>query len=142
MSKTYSETCPPSANQDFPLSSRLKHIRDYHYQAIYYCSMCSALIYIHVQTGTGTGTPTLPVAFKELLPVAASWKSIGTLLGIAPHLLDNIEGNERKVEDSLREMLSKWLKQVTPKPTWAALADAVEPFNETIAHQIRELDNS
>jgi hypothetical protein len=100
--------------------------------------LCTDLIY----TQTGTGTPSLPVAFKELLPVAASWKNIGTLLGIVTHVLDNIEGNERKVEDSLREMLSKWLKQVTPKPTWAALADAVKPFDETIAHHIRELDNN
>jgi hypothetical protein len=102
--------------------------------------LCTDLIYS--QTGTGTTPPTLPVALRKLLPVAASWKNIGTLLEIAPHVLDNIEGNERKVEDSLREMLSKWLTQVTPKPTWTALADAVEPFNETIAHHIRELDNS
>jgi hypothetical protein len=88
--------------------------------------MCSVLIY--TQTGTGTGTPSLPVVFKELFPVAASWKSIGTLLGIATHILDSIEGNKRKVEDCLREMLSKWLKQVTPKPTRTALADAAKPF--------------
>ena len=82
------------------------------------------------------------MAFKKLFSVAASWKSIGTLLGIASHILDTIQANEARVEDCLREMLSKWLKQVTPQPTWAALADAVEPFNETIAHNIRELDNS
>ena len=74
--------------------------------------------------------------------MAASWKNIGTLLGIATHVLDNIQANEGRVEDCLREMLSKWLKQVTPKPTWAALADAVKPFNEKVAHNIRELDNS
>lgn len=82
------------------------------------------------------------MAFRELLPVAASWKNIGTLLGIATHVLDTIQANEGRVEDCLREMLSKWLTRVAPKPTWAALADAVEPFNERIAHHIRELDNS
>ena len=74
--------------------------------------------------------------------MAATWKNIGTLLGIATHVLDNIQANEGRVEDCLREMLSKWLKQVAPKPTWAALADAVKPFNEKVAHNIRELDNS
>ena len=97
---------------------------------------------LHIFTCIRTGTPTLPVAFRELLPVAASWKNIGTLLGIATHVLDNIQCNGGRVEDNLREMLAKWLTQVNPIPTWANLANAVEPFHERIAHHIRELDNS
>ena len=87
----------------------------------------------------GTPVLTLQTAFRKLLPVASSWMNVGTLLGIDKSILDNIKSNERQVEDCLREMLSAWLNQVTPKPTWVNLADAVEPFNERTAHHIRGL---
>ena len=41
--------------------------------------------------------------------------------------------------DCLREMLSWWLKQVTPPPTWAELVDAVEQIDESKAKELRNL---
>ena len=70
---------------------------------------------------------------RELLPIAHQWKNIGALLKLEPYILDKIQSDEGKVEDCLREMLSKWVKQINPQPSWVDLADAVEPFDESIA---------
>ena len=65
------------------------------------------------------------------------WKTIGTLLEIKKSILDKIRADEDGVRDCLQEMLSEWLKQVDPPPTWAALADAVETVDELKAQEIR-----
>ena len=82
--------------------------------------------------------PKLKDVFKELLPLATQWKSIGTLLGIEDHVLNRVKADEDGVNDCLREMLSEWLRQVDPPPTWAALADVVETFNELKAQEMRK----
>lgn len=53
------------------------------------------------------------------------------------HVLKRIRDNEGRVNDCLSEMLSEWLKQVNPQPTWAALANAVECVDQVIAQEIR-----
>ena len=75
--------------------------------------------------------------FKELYPLAAYWKSLGTLLGISTHVLNKIKSEEERVEDYLRETLSEWLKQIDPSPTWTALADAVEVIDGPKAQRLR-----
>ena len=53
----------------------------------------------------------------------AEWKTIGVELGIDIATLDSIEkSNVRVVEDCLREMLTRWLRRATPKPTRSAMA--------------------
>ena len=84
------------------------------------------------------GKPKLKDIFKELFPVATHWKTIGTLLGIPEHLLKNIESNEKRVDERLREMLSEWLKLIDPPPTWTALAEAVEVIDKSKAQRLRE----
>ena len=81
--------------------------------------------------------PKLKDTLKELLPLASKWKIIGTLLGIENHVLSRIRADEDGVCDRLQEMLSEWLKQIDPPPTWAALADAVETVDELKAQEIR-----
>ena len=60
------------------------------------------------------------------------------LLGIPKHVLDKIQSDEEGVEDRLQEMLSEWLKQVDPAPTWKDLADAVDVVDQQKAKEIRE----
>lgn len=74
---------------------------------------------------------------KELLPLAARWKIIGTLLGIEDHVISRIKADEDGVCDRMQEMLSVWLKQIDPPPTWTALAEAVEVIDELKAEEIR-----
>ena len=54
------------------------------------------------------------------------------------HVLDKIQSDEEGVEDCLREMLSQWLNQVDPPPTWKDLADAVDAVDPKKAKEIRE----
>ena len=72
-----------------------------------------------------------------LLPLATDWINIGVLLGIEEDILQEIQQKERQERNCLRVMLSKWLKSEDPPPTWCDLAEAVEPFNEKIAEEIR-----
>lgn len=92
-------------------------------------------------TSTILGTkPRLKEVLKELLPLAANWKIIGTLLDVEKHILDNIEANKEVLgsQNRLHEMLSEWQKQVTPSPTWDLLADAIEDFDKSKAQDIRD----
>ena len=75
--------------------------------------------------------------FKELLPLATNWMTIGTLLGIEEHILDVIKSDEDGVNDRLRKMISEWLKRVDPTPTWRDLADAVDFVDTAKAQEIR-----
>ena len=56
----------------------------------------------------------------------AKWYNIGLELEINPGTLDVIQGNNRDIDDCFRAMLTSWLKMVQPKPTLAALAEALQ----------------
>ena len=81
--------------------------------------------------------PKLKDVFRELLPLSADWKTIGTLLGLPEDLIKRTAKDEDRARDQLREMLSEWLNQVDPRPTWAALAEAVEPVDKIKAQEIK-----
>ena len=86
-----------------------------------------------------SSTLTLPSALKLVLSLGAEWKNLGVFLNLDEGILNTIEYNYKKANDCLREMLSAWLKKVTPPPSWEMLAEAVDNFNETIAAKIREM---
>lgn len=65
------------------------------------------------------------------------WENIGTLLGVSDDILRQIACDNERVSNRLRMMLSHWVKQVYPPPTWAELADAVEDFDQRKASDIR-----
>ena len=81
----------------------------------------------------------IQTCFKKLLPLAALWGNIGCLLGIDDGTLKQIEHDKRLADNCLREMLNTWLANTTQPPTWAALAEAVEPFHKHIAEELRTL---
>ena len=83
------------------------------------------------------GNPQLRDAFRELLPLATDWKTIGTLLGLPEHILEKIKTDEDTARDRLQKMLSEWLKQVE-SPTWKALVDAVENIDKVRSQEIRK----
>lgn len=76
--------------------------------------------------------------FQLTLPLASSWHNIGLLLHVSGGELTSIEKECAECCDCLRKMLFTWLKQVTPRPTWKALAEAVEPFHPSLAQSITE----
>ena len=77
-------------------------------------------------------------AFEKLLSLAAHWRNIGVLLGIKNDDLHAINLNEKEDDNCLREMLSLWLKNTNPLPTWSTLADAVEHYDPAKAQEIRD----
>ena len=84
------------------------------------------------------GRPDSADVLKEMIPLARHWKTIGTLLHVPNLVLDRIKSDEGGICDQLREMLSEWLKRTSPSPTWAALADAVEPIDPSKANELRK----
>ena len=82
--------------------------------------------------------PELRNVFKRLFPLAKDWKAVGGLLGVKRHVLDSIKRDEEGVRDCLHAMLSEWLKQVDPPPTWSVIVDAVEVVDSSKAEEIRK----
>ena len=83
--------------------------------------------------------PELKDVFGELLCLAAQWRTIGTLLGIPAHILDNVQRDEAKngTQCCLQRMLSEWFGH-TNLPSWKDVADAVERCNRKKAREIRD----
>ena len=77
-------------------------------------------------------------ALDELLPLATHWRTIGALLGVQHHILERINKVEAGAHEHLQAMLSEWVKQIYPPPTWVALADAVGEVDTQRAQKIRE----
>ena len=86
------------------------------------------------------GAVNIQVCFRKLLPMASMWENIGCLLGISAGKLKEIKHDEKSADNCLREMLNTWLESTTQRPTWATLAEAVQPFNESIAEELRHCD--
>ena len=83
--------------------------------------------------------PELKEALDELMPLATHWKKVGALLGIRQYVLEWTNEVELGPHECLQEMLSVWVKQISPPPTWAALADAVSEIETKRVQIIREV---
>ena len=83
------------------------------------------------------GKPELKDAFRELIPLATHWKTIGTLLGVPGHILEKTRTDESTTYDQLQKMLSEWLNQID-SPTWKTLVDVVEIIDKAKAQDIRK----
>lgn len=88
--------------------------------------------------GTSAAKPEHADALRILMPVAHNWKNIGTFLKLKSSTLDTIETDYRnQSQECLREMISNWLRQTNPRPTWPALAEVVELFDPSLAQRIK-----
>ena len=70
------------------------------------------------------------------------WYNIGLELEIDPGTLDTIKTDNENSDDRFRAMLMIWLKMVQPKPTLAALAEALQSPTvgfEHLAEQVQAL---
>ena len=80
----------------------------------------------------------LSKAFRQLLPLAAEWESIGLCLGL-DNFEDSVKTSAKTAPSCLRETLKLWLNRADPPPTWKKLAEAIEPFDSDIAAKIKSL---
>ena len=69
----------------------------------------------------------------------AKWYNIGLALEIDPGTLDVVQVNNRDVDDCFRAMLATWLKMVRPKPTLAALAEALQSPTVGFGHLAEQI---
>ena len=75
---------------------------------------------------TGTlGTSDLRKVYKAAWDARTKWYNVGLELDIDSATLDSIKANNDNVEDRFRAMLTTWLRAVNPRPTLAALAEAL-----------------
>ena len=81
----------------------------------------------------------LSEAFKKLLPLAHKWESIATFLNVPTSVQNKIEKEEKAVDDCLRKVLAYRIDQMDTPLTWSELADAVDPFNKSLAKKLKEL---
>ena len=65
-------------------------------------------------------------AQKLLISISHKWYGIGLELKVKPTVLNRIRPQYSDPAECLREMLSEWLTEVDPYPTWEALAQALE----------------
>ena len=57
----------------------------------------------------------------------SEWYNIGLKLGISPDTLDAITSTGRDNPSTcFRDMLKEWLNNGNPRPTWAAVAEALK----------------
>ena len=84
------------------------------------------------------GTLTLRDTLKLLFSSADEWQNIGVFLGLPAGVLQTIAKDNSRSRDCLREMLGVWLKQTNPRPTWKALAEAVEPIDPNLSKTITD----
>ena len=76
-------------------------------------------------------------AFKKLLPLAHKWESIATFLNVPKSVQNKIKIEEKAVDDCLREVLAHRIDQMDTLLTWSELADAVDPFDKSLANKLR-----
>ena len=84
--------------------------------------------------------PELKDLIKELyIRVSDNWEDIGILLGLDPERLDDIKTAENnKPQSCFREILKIWVTRVSPPPSWAAIAEAIEVLgDQKLADQLR-----
>lgn len=84
------------------------------------------------------GTLTLRNTLKLLFSSADEWQNIGVFLDLPAGVLQTIAKDNSRSRDCLREMLGVWLKQTNPRPTWKALAEAVEPIDPNLSKTITD----
>ncbi len=82
-----------------------------------------------------------PFTLKNILrcirPLRANWMTIGVYLEVDMGTLKAIKADNDTVEDRLTEMITVWRNQISPPPTWSALADALEEVDQKTAQKIR-----
>ena len=65
-----------------------------------------------------------------LEPLAATWRELGAQLHIPDATLSEIEQHHHEdVEESLKEVVRRWLKHAAPSPCWGTLVEALQELH-------------
>ena len=94
-----------------------------------------------ISLGPSEESPKLTLLIKELsTKVSAKWEDIGLSLDIEKGSLEVIkQDNPRDSQGCFREMLTHWLNQGDPPPTWTTIIDAIDSVDyKSLARQLSE----
>ena len=65
-----------------------------------------------------------------LEPLAATWHELGAQLHVPDATLSEIEQHRHEdVEESLKEVVRRWLKHAAPSPCWGTLVEALQELH-------------
>lgn len=73
------------------------------------------------------------------LSVAADWRNLGCLLGVAHSTLEEIRADNRTVKDCMYAMTAEWLKKNVCEgvvPTWRGLCEALSYIDKPLAESV------
>ena len=79
----------------------------------------------------------MSIVLPYLYPLKSKWKTLGIFLCVQYNCLDEVEADKHTCDERVMELVALWLRQITPPPTWQALADAVEHLDPRKAEGIR-----
>ena len=71
------------------------------------------------------GTSDLRMVYKAAWDARTKWYKIGLELDVDSDTLDSIEMEKSHIDDRFISMLKTWLRTARPRPTLAALAEAL-----------------
>ena len=83
----------------------------------------------------------MTLLYKE---VADKWRAIGDFLEIPAGQLSTIaEKNGGNPQKCLLDLLDVWLARLKPRPTWSAMADAVDLVSDPgLAQKVRQMEDN
>ena len=81
-------------------------------------------MFIFIDTGA-LGASNLRSVRRATWDARSKWYDVGLELGIDPGTLDSIKSNNDSNESRFTAVLLSWLRAVNPRPTLAALAEAL-----------------
>ena len=102
------------------------------------------LAQLHEQVATAHKVSCKPLRIEDmatvlpyLYPLRSKWKTLGIFLYVDHSSLEAVRAENDSCDDRVSELVALWLRQITPPPTWKALADAVEHLDPSKAKEIR-----
>ena len=72
-------------------------------------------------------------------PASSKWRDIGLDLGLQPEALDRIRHDFQSADDCHREMLTVWLRAITPAPTVEILIATLKQPYVNFAHLVQDV---
>ena len=87
------------------------HITNSIHARLQSCFLCAAILTIN----------DLAKVRRSTFQACSKWLDIGIELGLQQHDLDRIKHDFQSADDCYREMLSVWLRMITPAPTLESL---------------------
>ena len=135
----------PSVKTRPPMPSPNRSTMPQHPLVLEYSSLNVPALVPSTATAATQSPPTCKPLRKEdmatvcryLHPLRSNWMMLGTFLCVDHSSLEAMETEKYTCDENIVKLVALWLRQISPPPTWQALADAVQYFDQSKADEIR-----